>query len=140
MMLHLNHPADQGHKIAFVRTVDTDVCQSRRNPKEAIADTDFADDIALLSNAVNEAQELLTSVETQCKKVGHGINGPKTKALAYNIENLQPLRTFDGIILESKDDFQTSGRHAKDLDPKPECRTQETLLFSKGGVYSTVWI
>ena len=25
MMLHLNHGADQGHRIAFVTTVDTDV-------------------------------------------------------------------------------------------------------------------
>ena len=25
MMLHLNHAADQGHRIAFIRTVDTDV-------------------------------------------------------------------------------------------------------------------
>ena len=36
--------------------------KSRRNPKVAIADTDFADDIALLADAVKEAQELLTSV------------------------------------------------------------------------------
>ena len=105
MMLHLNHQAYQGHKIAFVRTVDTDVCQSRRNPKEAIAETDFADDIALLANAVKESQELLTSVETQCKKVGLGINGLKTKALAYNIENPKPLRTCDGTTLEYKDNF-----------------------------------
>ena len=83
--------------------------KSRRNPKVAIADTDFADDIALLADAVKEAQELLTSVETECKKVGLGINGPKTKALAYNIENPQPLRIRDGSTLDYKDDFKYLG-------------------------------
>ena len=93
--------------------------RSRRNPKVAIADTDFADDIALLADAVKEAQELLTSVETECKKVGLGINGPKTKALAYNIENPQPLSTCDGTTLEYKDDFKYLGgwvdESAKDI-------------------------
>ena len=37
--------------------------RSRRYPKEVLADLDFADDIALLSNAIEEAQELLLRVE-----------------------------------------------------------------------------
>ena len=39
--------------------------RSRRHPKEALADLDFADDIALLSDAVHQAQELLLRVETE---------------------------------------------------------------------------
>ena len=106
---------DKEHDLGFTLTPR----KSRRNPKVAIADTDFADDIALLADAVKEAQELLTSVETECKKVGLGINGPKTKALAYNIENPQPLHTSDGTALEYKDDFKYLGawvdQSAKDI-------------------------
>ena len=79
--------------------------KSRRHPKEAIADLDFADDISLLSDQIEEAQQLLFSVERECKKVGLGLNGPKTKYLAYNIEEQQPLQTLDGTTLEQKNDF-----------------------------------
>ena len=83
--------------------------KSRRYPKEVLADLDFADDIALLSDAINQAQQLLTRVETECKKVGLGLNGPKTKSLAYNVDDLVPLKTLDGTELEWKDDFKYLG-------------------------------
>ena len=83
--------------------------RSRRHPKEVMADLDFADDIALLSDAIEEAQELLSRVETECKKVGLGLNGPKTKSLVYNIENPPQLRTRDGTELEYKEDFKYLG-------------------------------
>ena len=83
--------------------------KSRRHPKQTIADLDFADDIALLSDAIQQAQELLTRVESECKKVGLGLNGPKTKALTYNIDNPPQLCTRDGTKLEYKDDFKYLG-------------------------------
>ena len=60
--------------------------KSKRHPKEVLAALDFADDIGLLSNEMRQAQQLLLSVEEECKKVGLGLNGPKTKFLAYNVE------------------------------------------------------
>ena len=83
--------------------------RSRRHPKEVLSDLDFADDIALLSDDIIQAQELLSRVETECKKVGLGLNGPKTKALAYNIQNPPPLCTHDGTALEYKGDFKYLG-------------------------------
>jgi exonuclease III len=83
--------------------------RSRRHPKEALTDLDFADDIALLSDAVKQAQELLLRVEEECAYVGLGLNGPKTKYLKYNIDDNTPLRTSDGTVLECKDDFKYLG-------------------------------
>ena len=83
--------------------------RSRRHPKEVLADLDFADDIALLSDAIEQAQELLLRVETECSKVGLGLNGPKTKYVAYNTEAQHQLRTRDGTVLEQKDDFKYLG-------------------------------
>ena len=83
--------------------------KSRRHPKEVLADLDFADDIALLSDAINQAQELLHKVEGECRKIGLGLNGPKTKSIAYNVEDLTPLKTLDGTVLEWKDDFKYLG-------------------------------
>ena len=77
--------------------------KSSRQPKGVLADLDldFADDIALSPDQIKEAHELLTNVETGCKKVGLGLNGPKTKFLAYNLEVEEPLRT-NGTELEQK--------------------------------------
>ena len=58
---------------------------------------------------MQQAQQLLLSVEVECKKVGLGLNGPKTKYLAYNVEVEQPHRTIDDTILEQKDDFKYLG-------------------------------
>ena len=69
--------------------------RSRRHPKEVLADLDFADDIALLSDEIEQAQELLLRVENECKKVGLGLNAKKTKCLAYNIQNPILLHTAD---------------------------------------------
>ena len=45
-----------------------------RHPKEELADLDFADDIALLSDQLSPAQKLLTNVETECKRMNIGPN------------------------------------------------------------------
>ena len=83
--------------------------RSRRHPKEVLTDLDFADDIALLSDDIEQAQELLLRVETECNKVGLGLNGPKTKYLAYNTEGELQLCTRNGTVLELKDDFKYLG-------------------------------
>ncbi len=46
--------------------------RSSRHPKETLADLDLADDIALLSNLIKQAQELLLRVERECNNVGLG--------------------------------------------------------------------
>ena len=48
---------------------------------------DYADDISLFSNHMEQAQELLSSVESECTKVGLQLNAKKT----YTIQKF----TFD---------------------------------------------
>ena len=86
--------------------------RSRRHPKVVLADLDFADDIALLSDEIAQAQELLLTVEKECKKVGLVLNAKKTKSVAYNIDDPTPLHTFDGTYLEWKDDFKAQAWRA----------------------------
>ena len=87
--------------------------KSRRHPKTVLTDLDFADDISLLSDEIEQAQELLLSVERECKKVGLGINAKKTKGLPINIEDHPPLHTIDGTELEWVDDFKYLGSWVK---------------------------
>ena len=83
--------------------------RSSRFPKETLTDLDFADDIALLSDLLNQAQELLVRVQVECKKVGLGINAKKTKYLTYNINVSEALKTSEGTELERKEDFKYLG-------------------------------
>ena len=75
--------------------------RSRRHPKVVLADLDFADDIALLSDEIAQAQELLLTVEKECKKVGLVLNAKKTKSVGYNIDDPTPFSIFQLPIIHS---------------------------------------
>lgn len=55
--------------------------RSGRHPKVVLADLDFADDIVLLSDEIAQAQELLLTIEKECKKVGLVLNVKKNQFL-----------------------------------------------------------
>ena len=48
--------------------------RSRRYPAEKVTDADFADDIALLSNTIDETRQMLASLEKAARAVGLIIN------------------------------------------------------------------
>ena len=50
-----------------------------RQPAVAIADLDFADDIALLAEGIDEAQQLLARVEHEANNVGLYLNSDKPR-------------------------------------------------------------
>ena len=70
--------------------------QSRRVRAKTITDLDFADDIALLSNLIEQAKQLLLAVEKECNAVGLYINAKKTKYMTYNISEELQLALADG--------------------------------------------
>ena len=72
-------------------------------------DLDFADDIALLSEEVQQAQELLIRIETSVAKVGLKMNSGKTKYMSHDISRGVPFKTNDGTALEEVSDFKYLG-------------------------------
>ena len=58
--------------------------RSRRHQAIVQTDLDFADDIALLSDNIHQAQELLNAVKEESKKIGLALNSAKTKFIALN--------------------------------------------------------
>ena len=111
--------------------------RSRRYPKVALADLDFADDIALLSDAINQAQELLSRVEHECCRVGLGLNGPKTKFLAYNIADHPMLTTRIGTVLEQKKDFKYLGSWVD--DSAKDISVRKALAWKALNDMSKIW-
>ena len=70
--------------------------QSSRKPAVCITDLDFADDLVLLSDEIEQARKLLNRVEVECSKVGLMLNVKKTKFMAYNIEEEVVITSMDG--------------------------------------------
>ena len=52
---------------------------SRRHPAKVICDADFANETALVSNTLEQAQLLLSWAETSAKQIGLHMNNSKTK-------------------------------------------------------------
>ena len=94
--------------------------KSRRIGPVAVTDLDFADDIALLSMDIRQAQELLQSVERCVGKVGLKMNSGKTKYMSYNQHESVTIKTNDGSILEEVGNFKYLGAwmHSTERDVK----------------------
>ncbi|XP_030839582.1 uncharacterized protein LOC115923289 [Strongylocentrotus purpuratus] len=83
--------------------------RSRRVGPEIITDLDFADDIALLSEELEQAQKLLSRVETSVGKVGLRMNSGKTKFMSFNHRGIITIKTNDETQLENVPDFKYLG-------------------------------
>ena len=83
---------------------------SRRVAAKMVTDFDFADDISLLSDTVEQACTLLLAVEQECIRIGLGLNAKKTKVMPINIKAEDvTVKTLDGTQLEVVDDFKYLG-------------------------------
>ena len=49
-----------------------------------ITDVDYADDLALASDIIEDAEKLLYSLESAAKQIGLHINAKKTEFMCYN--------------------------------------------------------
>ena len=92
--------------------------RSRRYPAKTITDADYADDIALLANAPNQAETLLHSLEQAATGIGLHINAHKTEYMCYN--QTGDISTLDGTSLKLVDKFTYQGSNVssteKDID------------------------
>ena len=77
--------------------------KSSRNPAVHLTDTDFADDIALISGSLFNAQNLLSSLESAAKCIGLHFNESKTEYINKTGDLTTNLKTLSGYILKCKD-------------------------------------
>ena len=67
--------------------------KSRLYPAEQITDTDYADDIAVTSNTLKDANTLLLKIESAAKEIGLSINTDKTKYININQNNNMQIKS-----------------------------------------------
>ena len=81
--------------------------QSRRVPAVTVTDLDFADDLALLSNTIQDAQSLLHDLEVAAEQVGLFMNSSKTEFMTVNIDHEEAsILANNGDPLEHVHDFK----------------------------------
>ena len=115
--------------------------RSRRAGATSICDLDFADDIVLLSNEIEQAKRLVHSVEAECIIVGLRLNAGKTKVMFFNTD-VKTLHSMDGTEIKQaltdtgEQDFIYLGCWCtKDRD----IRTRKALAWKSLHKLNKVW-
>ena len=87
--------------------------RSRRNPAVKISDLDFADDIALILDQIDEAQNTLVNIENAAAKMGLHLNADKTESMMFNQEHKE-LKTRNNETIKVVKDFKYLGAWVDD--------------------------
>ena len=111
--------------------------QSRRIGPECITDLDFADDIALISEQVQQAQTMLERVESAAATIGLLANPKKTKVMAFNCPNQVNIRTSDGSVLEVVSEFTYLGSLVS--SPAADIGKRIALAWTASNKMSKIW-
>ena len=117
--------------------VKLDKRRSRRQQPIAITDLNFADDIALLSEEIQKAQELLTHVENEAAKIGLCLNNEKTEVMVYNIPTPSPLKTIGDNAIKIVDNFKYLGSWMKSSEQ--DIKVRKALAWEACHKLSRVW-
>ena len=115
--------------------------RSSRNPAVYLTDADFADDIALISNSVENAQTLLNSLESAANCVGLYLNESKTEYMSYiksndDIDNMI-IKTVSGYILKRVDDYKYLGSFASSSEK--DFNTRKGMAWSACNDLHKIW-
>ena len=86
----------------------TETQQKKSGPHKAIrvTDLDYADDLALLSEQIEQAQESLYRLETEAEAVGLYCDAKKTKVQHFNQDVPVQISAKNGEILKNLDNFE----------------------------------
>ena len=112
--------------------------KSTRHPAKTLTDLDYADDICLLSDNVQQAQALLNRVELECVEVGLRLNAKKTEVMTYNIpQGHLPLTTIEGTVLKEVNDFKYLGAWVGSTEK--DLKVRKALAWRALNGMTSVW-
>ena len=111
--------------------------RSSRHPAVVLTDLDYADDISLLSDSMEQAQELLNRVEIECAKVGLRLNAKKTEVITYNLPDHSPLTTTEGAVLKEVKDFKYLGAWVDSTEK--DLKVRKALAWRALNGMNSVW-
>ena len=112
--------------------------RSSRHPAAYLTDTDFADDIALVSQSLEYAQDLHQSLEQASNGVGLYLNETKTECMnRCNTNNSQPVRTLGGTPLKQVEDYKYLGAYISSSEK--DFATRNGMAWSACNDMHKIW-
>ena len=128
----LRTSAEKIKNLSFILTKS----RSSRHPAITITDADYANDVALMSNTITEAQSpLLHSLETAAGDIGRYVNAGKTEFISYN--QTGSIKTLNGKALKSVNSFTYLGRNIASTET--DAKTRIGKAWSALDVINAVW-
>ena len=111
--------------------------RSRRNPAVCITDLDFADDLALLTEEMEQAQEVLTRMETEAAKVGLKCNARKTELQIFNQTEPVQIKTLSGEEIKIVNNFKYLGAWTESTEK--DLKIRKALAWSACHKLDKIW-
>ena len=97
--------------------------RSRRHPAINITDIDYADDLAISTDTIEDAMKLLHKIEEVASQIGLYINSKKTEYIIINIENdTWEIRDSNGNLIKRVNDFKYLGSYIASTERDVEIR------------------
>ena len=93
----------------------------RRHHPVIITDTDFADDIAITTEQIHQAQEMLA-------KIGLHFNSKKTEVMHFNLEGVTTIQAKNGEEIKNVDNFKYLGLWLE--SPAKDFEVRKALAWS----------
>lgn len=124
---------DREHELGF----EIERRRSRRHPPVVVSDLDFADDIALLSEEIAQAQELLARVESEAAKVGLYLNEKKTELMAFNHDAPVNITTQSGSTIKTVQNFKYLGAWMESTEK--DFKVRKALAWSACHKLCKIW-
>ena len=112
--------------------------QSRRVPGVKVTDLDFADDLALLSDTIQQAEKLLHDLEYAAKLVGLSLNASKTEFMTFNIDPADAfINSLSGTHIKHVNDFKYLGSFI--ADSRKDFNTRKGMAWAACIKLQKVW-
>ena len=110
--------------------------QSKRNPATFLTDLDFADDLALVSETIQFAENLLHSLETAASQVGLFCNEGKTEFLCTS-DSVRTLKSLNSVNIKRANDFKYLGSHINDSEQ--DFNIRKSLAWKACNKLNKIW-
>ena len=98
---------------------------SNRHPAIYITDTDYADDLAITSDNVEDANIMLHKIEEAAAEIGLGVNADKTEYISLNQKNNSCIKSLKGKIIKQVNDFKYLGCYVASTDHHVNVRIEQ---------------
>ena len=117
--------------------VKTKPRQSRRYPAQHLTDLDFADDLALISESIKDAESLIQSLEFAASQVGLYCNEGKTEFVTTSPSPTE-LKSLNNTIIKRVEDFKYLGSYI--ADSQKDFKIRKALAWDACNKLDKIWL